>query len=116
MPEPKEESVWLDMPPAFIEACNSCHIEPQKALQIFIDLSVCVHLKRRSNTAQSLASVIFNGHIEERSITPEPDYAKRPENIQYIRQLVCLIESEMSVADKQAVYKKLLGEWYDALQ
>lgn len=117
MPEREEVTVWLDMPPAFIEACNSCHIEPQKALQFFIDhLSLYAYLKCRSNTADSIASQIFNGYIEERATTPEPDYEKRLQNIQFIRRLLRLIESEIPAAEKNSAYRSIVNEWYDALQ
>jgi hypothetical protein len=117
MPEPEEITVWLDMPPAFIEACNSCHIEPQKALQFFIDhLSLYAHLKRRSNTVNSIVSQIFNGYIEERATTPEPDYEKRLQNVQFIRRLMRLIDSGISAAEKNSAYKSLVNEWYNALQ
>lgn len=117
MPEPEEITVWLDIPSSFIEACNSCHIEPQKALRFFIDhLSLYAYLKRRSNTASSIASQIFNCYIEERATTPEPDYEKRSQNIQFIRRLMRLIESGIPAAEKNSAYRSIVNEWYDALQ
>ncbi len=117
MLEPEQINIRIDMPVDFMAACEMFGVEPQKALQFFLDqLSICAHLTNRSDNPKSVATGIFNSYLERRSQNPEPDYAKREINIQYVKKVMHLVQRKLSEEEKEICYKNILTKWYEALQ
>ena len=66
------------MPVDFVEACEMFGVDPQKALQYFLDhLSICAHISKRCDNPKSVATAIFDSYLERRGYNPEPDFAKK---------------------------------------
>ncbi len=117
MLEPEQINIRINIPPDFIAACEAFGVEPQKALQYFLDqLSVYAHILKRCDNAKSVATAIFNCYLERRGYNPEPDYVKREINIQYVRRVIHLIQSKFSQKEKEIFYKSIITQWYEALQ
>jgi hypothetical protein len=117
MLEPEQISIKIDIPVDFIEACEIFGVEPQKALQYFLDhLSVYSHLTKRGDNPKSVASTIFNNYLERRGCNPEPDYAKRAINVHYVRKVVHLIQTRFSKEEKESFCEYIIAQWYQALQ
>jgi hypothetical protein len=117
MLEPEQIKIKIKLPPDFITACGAFGIEPQKALQHFLDqISLYAHLTKRCDNPKSVASTIFNSYLERRGYNPEPDYAKREINIQYVKKVIHLIQTKFSRGEKEIFYKNLIVRWYEALQ
>jgi hypothetical protein len=117
MLEPEQINIRIKLPPDFIAACEAFGIEPQKPLQYFLDqLSVYAHLTKRYDNPKSVASTIFNSYLERREYNPEPDYAKRAINIQYVREVIHLIQTKFSQKEREIFYKNIMAQWYEALR
>ena len=117
MLEPEQINIKIRLPPDFMAACEAFGIEPQKALQYFLDqVSLYAHLLKYCDNPKSVASTIFNSYLERRGDNPEPDYAKREINIQYVKKVIHLIETKFSREEKEIFYKNLIVRWYEALQ
>jgi len=117
MLEPEQINIKIKLPPDFMAACEAFGVEPQKALQYFLDqISLYAHLTKRCDNPKSVASTIFNSYLERRGYNPEPDYAKREINIQYVRKVIHLIQTKFSQEEKEIFYKNLIVRWYEALQ
>ena len=117
MSEPEQINIRIDLPVDFMAACEMFGVEPQKALQYFLDqLSVYAHLSKDCDNPKSVATVIFNNYLERRGYNPEPDFAKREINIQYVKKVMHLIQRKLSQKEKEIFYKNIVTEWYKALQ
>src|SRR5258705_10847526 len=117
MLEPEEIKIKIKLPLDFMAACEAFGIEPQKALQYFLDqVSLYAHLLKYCDNPKSVASTIFNSYLERRGYNPEPDYAKREINIQYVKKVIHLIQTKFSREEKEIFYKDLIVRWYEALQ
>jgi hypothetical protein len=117
MSELEQINIRIDMPADFISACEMFGVEPQKALQYFLDqLSVYAHLSKRCDTPKSVATAIFNSFLERRDYNPEPDCAKREINIQYVREVIHLIRTKLSQEEKEKFSETIIAQWYEALQ
>ena len=117
MLEPEQINIKIKLPPDFMAACKAFGIEPQKALQYFLDqISLYAHLTKRCDNPKSVASTIFNSYLERRGYNPEPDYAKREINIRYMRKVIHLIQTKFSKEEKEIFYKSIMAKWYEALQ
>jgi len=117
MLESEQINIRIDMPVDFMAACEMFGVEPQKALQHFLDqLSVYAHISKGCDRSKSVATAIFNSYLESRGYNPEPDYAKREINIQYVKKVIHLIQTKFSEEEKEIIYKKIITQWYEALQ
>lgn len=115
MPDPASTTFPIELPAGFIHACSTLNIDPQTALQQFIDqLSVYVHFTTADNTRRSMASSIFKAFVDQRGTTPPPDEA-RELHIHSIQQLLHLIRSGLRPQRKEELYKKLADTWYQQL-
>jgi hypothetical protein len=115
--EPEQIKIKIKLPLDFMAACEAFGIEPQKALQYFLDqVSLYDHLLKRCDNPKSVASTIFNSYLERRGYNPEPDYAKREINIRYMRKVIHLIQTKFSKKEKEIFYKSIMAKWYEALQ
>src|SRR6266498_4442240 len=116
MLEPEQINIRIDLPVDFIAVCEMFGVDPQKALQYFLDqLSVYAHLVKRCDNSKSMATAIFNSYLERRDYDPEPDYAKREINIQYVRKIIHLIQTKFSQEVKEMFYKTIIAKWYETL-
>jgi len=105
------------MPVDFVEACEMFGVDPQKALQYFLDqLSICAHISKRCDNPKSVATAIFDSYLERRGYNPEPDYEKREINIQYVKKVIHLIQTKFSKEEKEIFYKTIIAQWYEALK
>ncbi len=117
MLEPEQINIKIKLPPDFMAVCEAFGIEPQKALQYFLDqISLYAHLTKRCDNPKSVASTIFNSYLERRGYNPGPDYAKRAINIQYVREVIHLIQTKFSQKEKEIFYKNIMAQWYEALR
>ena len=117
MLELEQINIRIDVPADFITACEMFGVEPQKALQYFLDqLSVYAHLSKSYDNPKSVATAIFNSYLERRGYNPKPDYSKRAINIQYVRKVIHLIQTKFSQEEKEIFYKNIIAQWYEALQ
>ena len=117
MPEPEQINIRINMPADFIAACEMFGVEPQKALQYFLDqLSIYAHISKRCDNPKSVATAIFDSYLERRGYNTEPDYAKRETNIQCVRKVIHLIQTKFSQEEKEIFYKTIIAQWYEALQ
>ena len=115
--ELEQINIRIKLPPDFMAACKRFGIEPQKALQYFLDqLSIYAHLTKRCDNPKSVASAIFNSYLERRGYNPEPDYAKRAINIQYVREVIHLIQTKFFSKEREIFYKNIMAQWYEALR
>ena len=104
------------MPPDFMTACEKFDIDPQTAIQYFLEqISIYFHLTKRCDSPRSLASTIFNEYLEYRGITPEPNYKTRQLNIDGLREVLSLISSEIKPSEKDVLYTDLINHWYKEL-
>jgi hypothetical protein len=117
MLEPEQINIRIVMPVDFIAACEMFDVEPQKALQYFLDqLSIYAHLLKRCDNPRSVATAIFNSYLERHGYNPEPDYAKREINIQYVKKVIHLIQTKFPQEEKEIFDKIIIAQWYEALQ
>lgn len=101
----------------FVTICRQFNIEPQAALQYFIN-RICIYgfLVERGTEPESVAGGIFNHYIKSRDeVIPKPDPIKREIDIRYLRKMVALITSKKSPALKAKLHSLLVKEWYAEL-
>jgi hypothetical protein len=104
------------IPAAFAAACQAARMEPQQALQTFLDhLIVYSQLASPGDDSYSLAGSVLRDFLDRRRMTPAPNQRTRAANIEYMQQLIALISSRMSAAEKDKAYHALIDQWHAAL-
>lgn len=117
MQEFEEINIRINMPSAFMSACEMFDIDPGTALQYFLEqISIYFHLTKRCNSPRSLASTIFNEYLKDRGVTPETNYKTRLLNIDCMKKVLSLISSEIHSSEKDVQYADLINQWYEALR
>lgn len=113
MPEPV--NLEIEIPSSFASACESLHLQPQTALQHYIDhLSVWVHFTAPTEELHSMASTLFKAFMEKQGYVPPPD-ACRELHVSCIQQLLRLMQGNADPAKKEKQYRELVNEWYEEL-
>jgi hypothetical protein len=107
----------LHLTKEFEAACKQFNIDPQAALQYFIDrICIYAYLVERGTDPESVAAGIFSHYLKSRGeIAYKPDPTKREIYIRYLRKMVALITCNKSPASKAKLHRQLIKEWYAEL-
>jgi len=102
----------LTMAEPFVKLCDAGGVKPREALQRLLDhLNIYAHLAPKGDDESSAAMVLFQQYLQWRVLPQEPhDYLAE----HYVRQLLQLVQSDRSPAQRRQEQQRIVEKWYAA--
>jgi hypothetical protein len=113
-----EESITLNIPESFQQACQDYKVEPQDAIQCFVDhIKVSSHFAVKGRDPYSLANIIISQCFDDKRMLPmAKNDPRRQICIKHSIEMFRLVRANIAPAAKRKAGNQLINKWYEELK